>query len=104
MKLTGWMAQAPGKPMRPEAREEQPGPGEEHGRGVPLIDVLSRRWGTDYLAVGKRVFIRTVPLTGSSDLAVEQATYTTTKTKSKTDKHGKTETETKTKTETEHQH
>jgi len=54
------------------------------------------------LAVGKRVFIRTVPLTGSSDLAVEQATYTTTKTKSKTDKHGKTETETKTKTE--HQH
>ena len=54
------------------------------------------------LGVGKRVVIRTVPLTGSSDLAVERVTYTTTKTKSKTDKHGKTETETKTKTE--HQH
>jgi hypothetical protein len=54
------------------------------------------------LAVGKRVVIRTVPLTGSNDLAVEKVTYTTTKTKSKTDKHGKTETETKTKTE--HQH
>jgi hypothetical protein len=54
------------------------------------------------LAVGKRVFIRTVPLTGSSDLAVEQVSYTKTKTKTKTDKHGKTETETK--TETEHQH
>jgi phage tail sheath gpL-like len=54
------------------------------------------------LAVGKRVVIRTVPLTGSNDLAVEQVTYTKTKTKTKTDKHGKTETETK--TETEHQH
>lgn len=54
------------------------------------------------LVVGKRVVIRTVPLTGSSDLAVERVTYTTTKTKSKTDKHGKTETETKTKTEHEH--
>jgi len=54
------------------------------------------------LVVGKRVVIRTVPLTGSNDLAVERVTYTTTKTKSKTDKHGKTETETKTKTE--HQH
>jgi hypothetical protein len=50
------------------------------------------------LAVGKRVFIRTVPLTGSSDLAVEQVSYTKTKTKSKT-KDGKTETETETKTE-----
>jgi hypothetical protein len=56
------------------------------------------------LAVGKKVFIRTMPLTGSSDLAVENVTYTTTKTKSKTNKHGETETETKTKTETEHQH
>jgi hypothetical protein len=54
------------------------------------------------LVVGKRVVIRTVPLTGSNDLAVEKVTYTTTKTKSKTNKHGKTETETKTKTE--HQH
>ena len=54
------------------------------------------------LAVGKRVYIRTVPVTGSDDLAVERVTYTTTKTKTKTDKHGKTETETKTKTE--HQH
>jgi len=54
------------------------------------------------LTVGKKVVIRTVPLTGSNDLAVERVTYTTTKTKSKTDKHGKTETETKTKTE--HQH
>jgi hypothetical protein len=54
------------------------------------------------LAVGKRVVIRTMPLTGSNDLAVEQVTYTKTKTKTKTDKHGKTETETK--TETEHQH
>jgi acetyltransferase-like isoleucine patch superfamily enzyme len=54
------------------------------------------------LVVGKRVVIRTVPLTGSNDLAVERVTYTTTKTKSKTDKHGKTETETKTKTEHEH--
>ena len=54
------------------------------------------------LAVGKRVFIRTVPLTGSSDLAVEQVTYNTkTKTKSKTE-HGKTKTETE--TETEHHH
>jgi len=51
------------------------------------------------LVVGKRVFIRTVPLTGSNDLAVERVTYTTTKTKSKTNKHGETETETKTKTE-----
>jgi hypothetical protein len=55
------------------------------------------------LAVGKRVFIRTVPLTGSNDLAVEHVTYTTTKTKSKT-KDGKTETETKTKTEHDHKH
>jgi len=54
------------------------------------------------LAVGKKVVIRTVPLTGSNDLAVEQVTYTTTKTKSKTNKHGETSTETKTKTE--HQH
>jgi acetyltransferase-like isoleucine patch superfamily enzyme len=53
------------------------------------------------LVVGKRVVIRTVPLTNSGDLAVEQVTYTTTKTKSKT-KDGKTETETKTKTEHEH--
>ena len=56
------------------------------------------------LAVGKRVVIRTVPVTDSNDLAVERVTYTTTKTKSKTDKHGKTETETKTKTEHDHQH
>jgi hypothetical protein len=56
------------------------------------------------LAVGKKVYIRTVPVTGSNDLAVEQVTYTTkTKTKSKT-KDGKTETETKTKTEHDHQH
>ena len=55
------------------------------------------------LVVGKRVVIRTVPLTGSSDLAVEKVTYTTTKTKSKS-KDGKTTTETKTKTEHEHQH
>lgn len=54
------------------------------------------------LVVGKRVVIRTLPLTDSNDLAVEKVTYTTTKTKSKTDKHGKTETETKTKTEHEH--
>jgi len=54
------------------------------------------------LAVGKTVVIRTIPLTGSNDLAVQQVTYTTTKSKSKTDKHGKTETETKTKTEHEH--
>ena len=54
------------------------------------------------LAVGKRVFIRTLPLTGSSDLAVEKVTYTTTKTRTKTDKHGKTKTETETKTEHEH--
>jgi hypothetical protein len=54
------------------------------------------------MVVGKRVVIRTVPLTGSNDLAVEKVTYTTTKTKSKTNKHGETETETKTKTE--HQH
>lgn len=53
------------------------------------------------LAVGKRVFIRTMPLTGSSDLAVEQVSYTKTKTKSKT-KDGKTKTETE--TETEHKH
>jgi len=53
------------------------------------------------LVVGKRVVIRTVPLTGSNDLAVERVTYTTTKTKSKTE-HGKTKTETETKTE--HQH
>ena len=53
------------------------------------------------LAVGKRVFIRTVPLTGSNDLAVEQVSYTKTKTKSKT-KDGKTKTETE--TETEHKH
>jgi hypothetical protein len=51
------------------------------------------------LAVGKRVFIHTVPLTGSSDLAVEQVSYTKTKTKTKT-KDGKTKTE----TETEHKH
>jgi hypothetical protein len=57
------------------------------------------------LTVGKKVFIRTVPLTGSSDLAVEQVSYTTTKTKSKTkSKDGKTETETKTKTEHDHNH
>jgi len=53
------------------------------------------------LVVGKRVVIRTVPLTDSSDLAVEKVTYTTTKTKTK---DGKTTTETKTKTEHEHQH
>ena len=55
------------------------------------------------LVVGKRVVIRTVPLTGSNDLAVEKVTYstTTTRTKSKTE-HGKTKTETETKTE--HQH
>jgi hypothetical protein len=54
------------------------------------------------LAVGKRVYIRTMPLTGSSDLAVERVTYTTkTKSKSKT-KDGKTTTETQ--TETEHHH
>jgi hypothetical protein len=51
------------------------------------------------LAVGKTVVIRTVPLTGSNDLAVEQVTYTT-KTKSKT-KDGKTKTETETE---EHHH
>jgi hypothetical protein len=55
------------------------------------------------LTVGKRVVIRTVPLTGSNDLAVEKVTYTTTKTKSKSKtEHGKTKTETETKTE--HQH
>jgi hypothetical protein len=54
------------------------------------------------LAVGKRVYIRTVPVTGSNDLAVERVTYTT-KTKSKsTTKDGKTKTETE--TETEHHH
>jgi len=54
------------------------------------------------LAVGKRVYIRTVPVTGSDDLAVERVTYTTkTKTKSTT-KDGKTKTETE--TETEHHH
>jgi hypothetical protein len=41
------------------------------------------------LAVGKKVFIRTMPLTGSSDLAVEKVTYTTT---------------TKTKIKEEHEH
>jgi hypothetical protein len=51
------------------------------------------------LVVGKKVFIRTMPLTGSSDLAVERVSYTTTKTKTKTDKDGKTKTETETKTE-----
>jgi hypothetical protein len=51
------------------------------------------------LVVGKKVFIRTVPLTGSNDLAVERVSYTTTKTKTKTDKDGKTKTETETKTE-----
>jgi hypothetical protein len=51
------------------------------------------------LVVGKRVFIRTMPVTGSNDLAVERVSYTTTKTKTKTDKDGKTETETETKTE-----
>lgn len=50
------------------------------------------------LAVGKKVVIRTVPLTGSSDLAVETVTYTTTKTKTK---HGHTTSKTKTKTKTE---
>jgi len=54
------------------------------------------------LVVGKRVYIRTVPVTGSDDLAVERVTYTTkTKTKSTT-KDGKTKTETE--TETEHHH
>jgi len=53
------------------------------------------------LVVGKRVFIRTMPVTGSNDLAVEQVSYTKTKTKSKT-KDGKTKTETE--TETEHKH
>jgi hypothetical protein len=51
------------------------------------------------LVVGKRVFIRTMPVTGSNDLAVERVSYTTTKTKTKTDKDGKTKTETETKTE-----
>jgi hypothetical protein len=50
------------------------------------------------LAVGKRVLIRTVPLTGSSDLAVEKVTYTT---KTKT-KDGETVTKTKVKEEHEH--
>jgi len=53
------------------------------------------------LAVGKTVVIRTVPLTGSSDLAVEKVSYTTTKTKTKS-KDG--ETKTKTESKTEHQH
>jgi hypothetical protein len=51
------------------------------------------------LVVGKRVFIRTMPVTGSNDLAVERVSYTKTKTKSKTDKDGKTKTETETETE-----
>lgn len=46
------------------------------------------------LAVGKRVFIRTVPVTGSNDLAVERVSYTTTKTKTK---DGETVTKSKTK-------
>jgi len=50
------------------------------------------------LAVGKRVFIRTVPMTDSSDLAVEKVTYTT---KTKT-KDGETVTKTKIKEEHEH--
>jgi len=50
------------------------------------------------LAVGKRVVIRTVPLTGSNDLAVEKVTYTT---KTKT-KDGETVTKTKVKEEHEH--
>ena len=50
------------------------------------------------LAVGKRVLIRTVPLTGSNDLAVEKVTYTT---KTKT-KDGETVTKTKVKEEHEH--
>jgi len=54
------------------------------------------------LAVGKKVVIRTVPLTGSNDIAVEKVSYTTTKTKSKTNKEG--ETKTKTESKTEHQH
>ncbi|MFN8077792.1 MAG: SpoIIE family protein phosphatase [Kineosporiaceae bacterium] len=37
-------------------RLERAGPGEEHGRGVDLVDMLSRAWGTDPLAVGKRVW------------------------------------------------
>jgi len=52
------------------------------------------------LVVGKRVYIRTMPVTGTDDLAVERVTYTT-KTKSKT-KDGKTKTETE--TEMEHNH
>jgi hypothetical protein len=53
------------------------------------------------LAVGKRVFIRTVPLTGSSDLAVEKVTYTKSKTKTK---DGETVTKSKTKVKEEHEH
>jgi hypothetical protein len=53
------------------------------------------------LIVGKRVFIRTIPVTGSSDLAVENVSYTKTKTKTKT-KDGKTKTETETEHHQEH--
>lgn len=37
-------------------RLERADPAAEHGRGVDLVDMLSRRWGTDRLPVGKRVW------------------------------------------------
>ncbi len=39
-------------------RHRTPGPAEEHGRGVHLIDVLSSDWGTQLLPHGKRVWAR----------------------------------------------
>jgi serine phosphatase RsbU (regulator of sigma subunit)/anti-sigma regulatory factor (Ser/Thr protein kinase)/PAS domain-containing protein len=41
----------------PDAPQHQdPGPREEHGRGVHLVDVLAARWGTTSLPDGKRVW------------------------------------------------
>ncbi len=35
---------------------QDPGPREEHGRGVHLVDVLAARWGTERHPWGKRVW------------------------------------------------
>lgn len=37
-------------------RLQQPDSDDEHGRGLALVDSLTKRWGTDRLPMGKRVW------------------------------------------------
>jgi anti-sigma regulatory factor (Ser/Thr protein kinase) len=38
-----------------------PGPGDQHGRGLRIVEQLAEQWGVDRLPEGKRVWCRVTP-------------------------------------------